>query len=703
MNISESTHRQNVIDTLTETIRQRATDEGLSFAAASSRVLLEWLGYDGTEISFLDSRDRGVDAWFATESGIDIFQIKTHELNRDDVLDLSPFDGQGVRDLERAKNLLLTEQPNNLSQKSLKELLYRRDSMLRTRNLQSDQSELPIILHLVVLGNGLTPEAKSEFASLEATVENPLSVDGVPVQFYPVLHTIDDVLNARWREDNRSWLNRDSQKMENIILHPWNEGVITDHANAIFYCRAIDLVNAYDQLGYQLFEPNVRANIKNSKVNQAIKESVLHQRTRREFRFLNNGVTIICENFNLTRDANRHFRVRHPGVVNGLQTVVALHSAYGQLSSQEKTDFEKHCAVLVRLLFNNVVDDITRVVKSTNNQNPMKARNLMSNTVEQLQYARSFAQDLGWFYEAKEGAWDAFEKDHKRWRPRLNKHPKDFRIPNSRKVRRIDNEDLAQIWLAFIGLANEAINERKSLFDDRYYDLIFKHQTTRHAFDYDFSLNRVRENAINQSPNPKLMLVAHLAREFANEVIPTPAKNRQAACERLGLDPNLPKIHLDPLLSQDSEFILYQALSGMSVLFAEFIGFVFFRAFGENVHRYGDRIIQNHSFYSMAFESFDVVKDRVGKQQINPNDLLVVLWYAFVDTVEDMLASTWGQSYRAATVKVRFTFSRDSRERLYRVVEDTNEFMKKRSLKKTWAVGVADRQGLFDFVKSCVL
>ena len=31
---------------------------------------------------------------------------------------------------------------------------------------------------------------------------------------------------------------------------------------------------------------------------------------------------------------------------------------------------------------------------------------------------------------------------------------------NSRKDRRIDNEDLAQTWLAFIGFANEAVNEK---------------------------------------------------------------------------------------------------------------------------------------------------------------------------------------------------------------------------------------------------
>jgi len=165
------------------------------------------------------------------------------------------------------------------------------------------------------------------------------------------------------------------------------------------------------------------------------------------------------------------FIAHRPGVVNGLQTVVALHTAYQQLDDREKEDFEKNCSVLVRLLVKSALEDITRVVKATNNQNPMKPRNLVSNNLEQLIYTRIFASELVWFYQAKEGAWDAFVSDPKRWRPDLHKRPKDFRFINSRKNRRIDNEDLAQTWLAFIGFANEAVNEKKALFDSRFYPL----------------------------------------------------------------------------------------------------------------------------------------------------------------------------------------------------------------------------------------
>lgn len=704
MTISQTTLRASYIESLHSDILQKMENDGLTFAAASVRVLLEWLGYENSDVTFLDGRDRGVDAWFATEAGIDIFQVKTHELDKNQLLDLSPFDSDGIKDLERAMSFILYEEVADIDRKPLKDLLYRRDYLLRNRSLQEERVDLPITLHFVVLGQGLTQDALSEYKTFQESTNNVFTTeDGVQIRCYSVMHTLDQVIDAKWRESNRDWIDRDNKKLEEITLQPWNSGAITDNSNAIFYCRAIDLVNAYDKLGYQLFEPNVRANIKNSRVNQAIRESVLHQRTRREFRFLNNGVTIIADSFTAPKGNNTYFKVRHPGVVNGLQTVVALHSAYYQLSHQEKADFEKNCSVLVRLLLSNAVDDITRVVKATNNQNPMKPRNLMSNTTEQLTYARIFAKELGWFYEAKEGAWDAYEKDYKRWRPSLNKHPREFRVQNRGRVKKVDNEELAQTWLAFIGYSSEAVNDRRFLFEDKYYNLIFKQRTLMHGFDYEFSISRASAAAINQSPNHSLMLVSFLSREFAKIFIPSGIQNRKDAILRLGYNPNAPKAEIDALLIKDEQFLLNQALGGMSYLFTEFLGFVLYRALGEEIHQYGHRILQNHSFRQMSHQLADDVVENVETGQFDSRDLLAVLWLAFVDSIEDMFASPWKESYLAAPVKSRLVFSRETRDKLYKSVIDMDEFMKRRNLKKPWALGVGEKQSLFEFIRSCVL
>ncbi len=705
--LSQSTHRQSFIDKLSEDIRELANSESLTFHTAATRILSQWLRYELDDVTFIDGSDRGIDAWLVTDSGIDIFQFKTHELSKDGFLNLGVFDGQGVHDLERAKTFLLHEKPINIQNKKLKQLLQQRDSAIRTHRYEDVSIELPVTLHLVILGDKLTSQAYAEFQAFQASNTAPILLDNVPVQFHAVLHTIDQIIDEKWREENRDWFDNQKRRYDRISLRPGNEGYINDNANAIFYCAAIDLVKAYEALGYQLFEPNVRANIKNSRVNHAIRESVSLRRSRKEFRFLNNGVTITCDSFTKPTSQRPEFIAHRPGIVNGLQTVVALHTAYQQLDDREKEDFEKNCSVLVRLLVKSAVEDITRVVKATNNQNPMKPRNLVSNNLEQLIYTRIFASELEWFYQAKEGAWDAFVSDPKRWRPDLHKRPKDFRFINSRKDRRIDNEDLAQAWLAFIGFANEAVNEKKALFDGRFYPLIFKQQTRQHAVDYDFDIKRAREEAINQSPQAHLMLVAYLTQKFAAEMALSASQNRQEARERLGIDVSsmTSRAELDARLSQDTRFLLNQALGSMSLLFTEFVGFILYRSFGDHIHQYGSRILKNYSFATLATQyATDVVKEKIETGTFAERDLLVILWLAFVDTIEDMITGGWGPLYRAAAIKVRFIFNqKDTRERLYRDIQSTNDFMKKRSLKKTWAIGVAEGQGLFEFVKSCVM
>lgn len=91
----------------------------------------------------------------------------------------------------------------------------------------------------------------------------------------------------------------------------------------MFFTKAIDLVRAYEDFGYQIFEPNVRAEIHNSPVNKEIKRSVSMARGRVEFKHLNNGITIVAESFPNVgpKDRLEALDVLKPGIVNGLQNV----------------------------------------------------------------------------------------------------------------------------------------------------------------------------------------------------------------------------------------------------------------------------------------------------------------------------------------------------------------------------------------------
>jgi hypothetical protein len=83
---------------------------------------------------------------------------------------------------------------------------------------------------------------------------------------------------------------------DNMDLHVFGE-TIASPKSVVFFTSPYDLVQAFDTYGYQMFEPNVRCELKRSKVNEAIRESVKHSRGRKEFKHLNNGITLICASF----------------------------------------------------------------------------------------------------------------------------------------------------------------------------------------------------------------------------------------------------------------------------------------------------------------------------------------------------------------------------------------------------------------------
>jgi hypothetical protein len=708
-------HRQSYIDILRDKIIEKAEDEKLPFYAAATRILLSWLGYqlDSKDITFIDNKDSGIDAWYLTDAGIELFQVKTHDLTSEGLLCLDPFDNTGVNDLIRAKNLLHFYESSNVSN-NIKDILSRWSYILRDRKTQEVKSPALVTLTLIILGDDLTPQAKEEFNRFQKSNEDPVVIDGVAVQFNAVLHTIGSIIKREWQEENREWKDMLGKKKDSIRLTPVGEGGwINDNKNAIFYCSAIDLVNEYEALGYQIFEPNVRAEIKRSRVNEAIRESVRHDRSRKDFRFLNNGVTITCKSYELPRGGRKEFIVHYPGIVNGLQTVVALYNASKELSERDKDDFKQNCSVLVRLLTENAVDDITEIVKATNNQNPMRPRNLVSNSPEQIGFARIFAEQLGWFYEAKDGAWNAFERNHKTWRPSLSKIPQDFK--HKSKVRKVDNLELAQTWLSFIGCSYTASEERDQLFEN-HYELIFKRRTNKHGFEFDYNPKEANSenNSEEGAPNATLMLVSYLSFIFATSIVPKPRENRKEACERLGAEINkklgvddikkLNTLELDGRLSEvDGKFALNHALRYMPFLFTDFVGFILYSSLGKNIHNHGQNILSNHSFDVMKCELDTAsIKQKIENKTFENNDLLVILWLIFFGKIEEWMDSNWRQSYRNADRKTRFVLSKETRNRLYKEVKELDEFMQKRLLTKSWAIGVEPNQRLFEFIKKCV-
>lgn len=699
---------QTKLDALVNEIKQVMDDEDLRFPYAAQRVIAQRLGYDVDEVKFVDGPgDRGIDFWYASADEIDIYQVKTHELSQTgDINVRTSFNNTGITSLMRAYHFLTSEE-SVADEHRLEELPYKLEQMARNHKARIANNPLHIKFSLVILGNCLTEPARNELATFEKTLEREWDYQGVPVKFHVELVRISDLLKEAWRKDNYEWINVSGDKRDTILLSPLRQSTKRDYLNdnnsAIFYCKAFDLIKSYEDFGYQIFEPNVRANIRNSPVNNAIQVSASHNRSMKEFRFLNNGITIVCTNYQLPAGQRPAFKVTKPGIINGLQTVTSLHMAYRKLSRDDKEYFEKNCHVLVRLLRKETVNHISDVVLATNNQNSMQPRNLVSNTVEQNHYATFFAHSLGWFYEAKQGAWNAFKQDHQSWRPRIDKRPRDFKAKKGFKT--IDNHDLAQDWLAFLGFANDAFSNKKQLFDRErpYYELIFLKRSRNHAYNTYKSIQEAIKDSEEESPDPHMMLVAHLSRRFVHMVIPSTQASIKAALERREVynREDISPAEEALILDKDREHRLNQILKTTPFVFVDYLGYSLFKVLGEKTHRIGVALLENHSWKDLKSNlNLETVVSKANNEQFDDSDLLLVMWSFFKEAVEAVMEGVWSTRFKNARSKSRFVLN--NRHQIFEEMLKMDNAMKRKTPMRVYTTGFCEGEGIFDYLKRTV-
>lgn len=710
-----NSHQQNFTESLEAALVEKMND--FEESKAFVRIAASWLNYESlSEENFVDGgKDLGLDFWQKSESGFEIFQVKSHELNNNK-LNPSKFDNEGVKDLGRFLNYLLNDDPAIGGSKKLANFRHQWDDAI-TRILMSKSEKkkpLKVISALVVFGDGITDGAKKEFDLLVAKYKEPVRYRKVEIEVSFKLITLDELFEEKWRQHNREWRDKTGQKRNFIHLTPEvpkskdQENIISSGDSAVFYAKAIDLVTAFEDFGYQIFEPNVRANISKSKINAEIRNTLSRRKSRKEFKFLNNGVTLTCTSFKKPKENAPYFAVNEPGIVNGLQTVSALHEAYyHELDGNAKEEFEDDCYVLVRLITEKAVTNINDVVIATNSQNPMQPRNLKSNSNEQILYEKLFAE-AGWFFERKQGAWEAFSSDPERWRTLSNYNKSNFQIQKKSKYRVIDNHDLGQTWLAFIGFSNEAVNDRRYIFErDQMYDLTFLHKTSTHGSDFNFEMDQSRDYLISGSPSPSLMLVSYLVNRFAKATSLSFNETREEAYKRLKLDPQkMGREQLDAELAKDDRYMLESVLGGMAFIFTEFFGYVMYKALGERVHNEGNNILNAGALKKLS-QDYDAYLPELirttRQEEIHQDDLLPIVWFVFRECMEQMLASQWKLGFQTARSRSRFNHSKDTRIALYNQLESINRYMEKTQILKVWAADIPPKKGLYHYVRDIVL
>lgn len=198
------------------------------------------------------------------------------------------------------------------------------------------------------------------------------------------------------------------------------------------------------------FNENVRVFLKlKNRINRSIYETSLSD-DNYEFWYLNNGITILCEECIYTPGKRTpKVELTNFQIVNGGQTTHALFEAH--LVNKEKID---DVLILVRICETKKEYGIAeRISETTNSQTPVRTRDLHANDRVQRKLEEQF-KDLGYFYERKKNQYQEMPKD-----------------------KRLNNELLGQIYLAYyFDKPSDAKNQKTIIFDEMY-DLIFNEES----------------------------------------------------------------------------------------------------------------------------------------------------------------------------------------------------------------------------------
>ena len=158
-----------------------------------------------------------------------------------------------------------------------------------------------------------------------------------------------------------------------------------------------------------IFDLNVRPYYGSAgKVNRDIWKTCTTDESQR-FWFLNNGITMLCDSFDFSRDPdNPILKVKNAQIVNGCQTSVTLREAY------EKKELQPKVQVLLRLYSTDNPNLVDKITLTTNNQNRITNRDLRANDSIQRDIELMMYDKYGYFYERK-------NKQHRNLSP-SNKH-----------------------------------------------------------------------------------------------------------------------------------------------------------------------------------------------------------------------------------------------------------------------------------------
>ena len=183
--------------------------------------------------------------------------------------------------------------------------------------------------------------------------------------------------------------------------------------------------------------------IRNTLVDSGIKKTLDSDRSN--FWFLNNGIIIACEEFDIDGDTIKLYDF---SIVNGGQTTTLI----GNYKGTNTQEFYIPCKIVSTKKKGKADIFFTKIAEATNSQKPIYARDLKSNAPEMVRLS-NWLKDEGIYLEIKRGLKSSFKPSYQ-----------------------IKNDELGQLILSFaLQRPGTSRSGKKVIFENQAtYDQIFK-------------------------------------------------------------------------------------------------------------------------------------------------------------------------------------------------------------------------------------
>lgn len=235
----------------------------------------------------------------------------------------------------------------------------------------------------------------------EDRIQKLLQEHGLDTINYEIqLYFADDVVDEIKESESR----RPTVESGKIAIDKANNYLeYTDDA-VIVNVSAFSIKELYARHSTNLLSRNLRYFVKKRDIDTSINETI--SRYPETFWFKNNGLTIICDDFEIS---GKEIKLRNFSIVNGGQTTTLLHKSK---EINKEHDFYLPCKIIRTV--GDTEDEKNlfslEIAKATNSQKAIKQIDLKANAPEQVRFGNEM-RNVGVFYQTKRG--EVIPKDYK--------------------------------------------------------------------------------------------------------------------------------------------------------------------------------------------------------------------------------------------------------------------------------------------------